>query len=96
MKIEKEKFCLENNTVANIRSKELHEHDVISIIPVQPHKQIYKVADNISQIEALRLCGYTAEEKKYFKIVNIKYKKFPCWQFWKRKKYVEKYYLEVL
>lgn len=96
MKIEKEKFCSENNSTIDKRMCELQEHDVISIIPKQPHKRVYKIADNLSQIEALRLCGYTAEEKKYFKIVKIDYKKFPWWQFWKRKKHVEKYYLEVL
>ena len=95
MKKEKEEFFSENNKEEQLAC-ELNKHDVISIIPKQPHKRIYKVADNISQIEALRLYGYTAEEKKCFKIVSIDYKKFPWWQFWKRKKYVEKYYLEVM
>ena len=95
MKKEKEEFFSENNK-EELRAYELNKNDVISIIPKQPHKRVYKVADNISQIEALRLCGYTAEEKKDFKIVKIDYKKFPWWQFWKRKKYVEKYYLEVM
>ena len=95
MKKEKEEFFSENNK-EELRAYELNKNDVISIIPRQPHKQVYKIADNLSQIEALRLCGYAAEEKKYFKIVKIDYKKFPWWQFWKRKIYVEKYYLEVL
>ena len=43
---------------------ELQEHDVISIITAQSHEQVYKVADNIFQIEVLRLCGYTAERKE--------------------------------
>lgn len=96
MKIEKEKFYSENNSTIDKRMCKLQEHDVISIVPSQPHKQAYKVTDSISQIEALRLYGYAAEEKKYFKIVKIDYKKYPWWQFWRRKKYVEKYYLEVL
>lgn len=96
MKIEKEKFYLKNNSTIDKRMCELQEHDVISIVPSQPHKQVYKVTDSLSQIEALRLYGYDAEEKKYFKIVKIDYKKYLWWQFWRRKKYVEKYYLEVL
>lgn len=95
MKKEKEEFFSENNK-EELHAYELNKNDVISIIPKQLHKRSYKVSDNISQIEALRLCGYGAEEKKYFKIVKIDYKKFPWWQFWKQKKYVEKYYLEVL
>lgn len=96
MKIEKEKFYSENNSTIDKRMCELQEHDVISIVPPQPHKQVYKVTDSISQIEALMLYGYAAEEKKYFKIVKNDYKKYPWWQFWRRKKYIEQYYLEVL
>ncbi len=65
MKIEKEEFYSENNSMIDKRMCELHEHDVISIIPKQPHKRVYKIADNISQIEALRLCGYTAKKERF-------------------------------
>lgn len=81
MKIEKEKFYLKNNSTIDKKMCELQKHDVISIVPSQPHKQVYKVTDSISQIEALRLYGYVAEEKKYFKIVKIDYKKYLWWQF---------------
>ena len=77
MKKEKEEFFSKNNYTIDKRMCELQEHDVISIVPSQPHKQVYKVTDSISQIEVLRLYGYAAEEKKYFKIVKIDYKKYP-------------------
>lgn len=47
MKKEKEEFFSENNK-EELRAYELNKNDVISIIPKQPHKRVYKIADNIS------------------------------------------------
>ena len=35
-------------------------------------------------------------EDKMLRVTEIKYVKFPWWKFWKRRKYVEKYHLEVI
>ncbi len=32
---------------------------------------------------------------KIFRVIEIKYVKFPWWKFWKRRKYVVAYYLEM-
>ena len=35
-------------------------------------------------------------EDKMFRVIEIKYAKFPWWKFWKKRKYVTEYYLEVM
>ena len=44
---------------------------------------------------ALRL-DRDKNEDKMLRVTEIKYVKFPWWKFWKRRKYVEKYHLEVI
>ena len=83
---------------------ELQQHDVISCRPPQPHKQKYKIGKHISVDElaeviygspVLRL-GRDKNEDKMLRVIEIKYVKFPWWKFWKRRKYVAWYYLEVM
>ena len=87
-----------------MRAYELRQHDVISYYPPQPHKQEYKLAEHISIDElaeamfgspALRL-DRDKNEDKILQVIEIKYVKFPWWKFWKRRKYVEKYHIEVI
>ena len=87
-----------------MRAYELRQHDVISYYPPQPHKQEYKLGEHISINElaeamfcspALRL-DRDKNEDKIFRVIEIKYVKFPWWKFWKRRKYVEEYHLEVM
>ena len=83
---------------------ELRQHDVISYRPPQPHKERYKIGKYISIDElaevmfgspALRL-ERDKNEDKMFRVIEIKYAKFPWWKFWKRRKYVAEYCLEVM
>lgn len=87
-----------------MRAYELQQHDVISYYPPQPHKQEYKLGQHISINElaetmfgspALRL-DRDKNEDKIFRVIEIEYVKFPWWKFWKRRKYVEEYHLEVI
>lgn len=89
-----------------MRAYELRQHDVISYYPPQPHKQEYKLGEHISiSIDelaeamfgsfALRLDG-DKNVDKILRVIEIKYVKFPWWKFWKRRKYVEVYHLEVM
>ena len=87
-----------------MRTCELQQNDVISYKPPQLHKQKYKIGEHISVDElneamfgshALRL-ERDKNEDKMFQIIEIKYVKFPWWKFWKRRKYVAEYYLEVM
>ena len=83
---------------------ELQQNDVISYQPPQLHKQKYKLGEHISIDElaetmfgspALRL-DRDENENKMLRVIVIKYMKFPWWKFWKRRKYVEEYHLEVM
>lgn len=87
-----------------MRVYELRQNDVISYYPPQPHKQEYKLGEHISIDElaeamfgspALRL-DRDKNEDKMFRVIEIKYVKFPWWKFWKRRKYVEEYHLELI
>lgn len=87
-----------------MRTYELRQHDVISYYPIQPHKQEYKLGELIFINElseamfdspALRL-DKNKNEDKIFRVIEIEYVKFQWWKFWKRRKYVEKYHLEVM
>ena len=79
---------------------ELRQHDIISYRPPQPHKQKYRIGKYISVDElAEEMCGSHALGKnrdKMFRVIEIKYVKFPWWKFWKRRKYVDAYYLEFM
>lgn len=44
---------------------------------------------------ALRL-DRDKNEDKMLRVIEIEYVKFPWWKFWKRRKYVEEYHLEVI
>ena len=66
---------------------ELQQNDVISYQPPQLHKQKYKLGEHIS-IDELA--------ETMLRVIEIKYMKFPWWKFWKRRKYVEEYHLEVM
>ena len=77
---------------------------MISYYHPQPHKQEYKLGEHISINElakvmfgspALRL-DRDKNEDKMLRVTEIKYVKFPWRKFWKRRKYVEKYHLEVI
>lgn len=83
---------------------ELQQHDVISYKPPQPHKQKYKIGKHISVDEldeamfglhALR-SERDKNEDKTLRVIEIKYVKFPWWKFWKKRKYVTEYHLEVM
>lgn len=83
---------------------ELRQHDIISCRPPQPHKQKYKIGKYISVDElaevmfdspALRLAR-DKNRDKMLRVIEIKYVKFPWWKFWKRRKYVAAYYLEIM
>lgn len=83
---------------------ELRQHDVISYKPLQPHKQKYKIGKHISIDEldeamfgshALRL-ERDKNEDKTLRVIEIKYVKISWWKFWKKRKYVTEYYLEVM
>lgn len=83
---------------------ELRQHDVISYKPPQPHKQKYKVGKYISVNELVEVTSGSPvlrlerdkNEDKMLRVNEIKYVKFPWWKFWKKRKYVAKYYLEVM
>ena len=70
----------------------------------QPPKHEYKLGEHISINElAEAMCGSSTlrldrdkNEDKMLRVTEIKYVKFPWWKFWKRRKYVEKYHLEVI
>ena len=87
-----------------MRTYELRQHDVISYYLPQPHKKKYQIGEHISINElaeamfgspVLRL-NRDKNEDKIFQVIEIEYVKFPWWKFWKRRKYVEKYHLEVI
>lgn len=87
-----------------MRAYELQQHDVISYYPPHPHKQEYKLGEHISINElaeamfgspTLRL-DRDKNEDKMLRVIEIKYVKFSWWKFWKRRKYVEEYHLEVM
>ena len=87
-----------------MRAYELRQNDVISYYPPQPHKQKYKLGEHISIDElaeamfsssALRL-DRDKNEDKILRVIEIKYVKFSWWKFWKKRKYVEEYHLEVM
>lgn len=87
-----------------MRAYELRHHDIISYCPPQLRKQEYKLGEHISIDElneamfdspALKL-DRNKNENKMFRVIEIKYVKFPWWKFWKRRKYVEEYHLEVM
>lgn len=73
-----------------MRVYELQQHDVISCRPLQPHKRKYKIGKYISVDELSEVMfGSPALGKnrdKMFRVIEIKYVKFPWWKFWKRKK----------
>lgn len=79
---------------------ELRQHDIISYRPPQPHKQKYRIGKYISVDELTEVMfGSPALGKnrdKMFRVIEIKYVKFPWWKFWKRRKYVAVYYLEFM
>lgn len=92
---------MENNTM---RAYELRQHDVISYYPLQLRKQEYKLGEHVSIDElaeamfglpALRL-DRDKNDDKMFRVIKIKYVEFSWWKFWKRRKYVEEYHLEVM
>ena len=67
-------------------------------------KQEYKLGEHISINElaeamfsspALRL-DRDKNEDKMLRVIEIEYVKFPWWKFWKKRKYVEEYHLEVM
>lgn len=103
MKVTYERF--DNSNQNNyIRAHQLYEHDVISYYPQQPHKKKYKIGQYVSIGEvaeamfnspALRL-DKDRNINTMFRVNGMKYIKFPWWQFWKRRKYVSVYYLEVI
>ena len=87
-----------------MRTYELRQHDVISYYPPQPHKKKYQIGEHISINElaeamfdspALRL-DRDKNENKMLRVIKIEYVKFPWWNFWKRRKYVKEYHLEVM
>ena len=87
-----------------MRAHELRQYDVISYRPPQPHKQEYKLGEHISidklaeamfSSPALRL-DRDKNVDKMIQVIEIKYVKFPWWKFWKRRKYIEEYHLEVM
>ena len=83
---------------------ELRQHDVISYRPPQPHKRKYKLGEYIlidELVEALFNSPALRLDKErnkdvVFRVIEINYVKFPWWKFWKRRKYVEEYQLEVM
>lgn len=87
-----------------MRTYELQQHDIISYYPPQLRKQEYRLGEYISIDElaearfdspALRL-DRDKNEDKILQVIEIKYVKFPWWKFWKRRKYVEEYHLELI
>lgn len=87
-----------------MRAYELQQNDVISYYPPQPHKKKYKLGEHIS-IDELAEAMFDSpvlkldrdkNEDKMLRVIKIKYVEFPWWKFWKRRKYVEGYYLEVM
>ena len=78
-----------------MRAYELRQHDVISYYHPQPHKQEYKLGEHIS-IDELAEAMFNSPALRLDKNIEIEYVKFPWWKFWKRRKYVEKYHLEVI
>lgn len=87
-----------------MKAYELQQNDVISYRPPQPHKQEYKLGQHVFVDElaeamfgslALRL-DTDKNENKMLRVIQIKYVKFPWWKFWKRRKYVEEYHLEIM
>lgn len=79
---------------------ELRQHDIISYRPPQPHKQKYKIGKYVSVDELAEVMfgspGLCKNRDKMFRVIEIKYVKFPWWKFWKRRKYVAAYYLEFM
>ena len=87
-----------------MRAYELRQHDVISYYPPQPHKKKYQIGEHISINElaeamfsspALRL-DKDRNIDTVFCVSGMEYVKFPWWQFWKIRRYVSVYYLEVI
>ena len=85
-------------------SYELQQNDVISYRPPQPHKQKYKLgeyiyidelAETMFSSPTLRL-DRDKNENKILRVIEIKYVNFHWWKFWKKRKYVEEYHLEVM
>ena len=56
---------------------------------------VYELVEATSGSPALRL-ERDKNEDKMLRVNGIKYVKFPWWKFWKKRKYVAKYYLEVM
>ena len=87
-----------------MRAYELQQHDVISYKPPQPHKQKYKIGKYISvdELDEAMFGSSTLKlerdknEDKMFRVVEIKYVKFPWRKFWKRRKFVTEYHFEVM
>lgn len=83
---------------------ELRQHDVISYKPTQPHKRKYQLGKYVSvdELDEAMFGSSTLKlerdknEDKMLRVIEIKYVKFPWWKFWKRRKYVTEYYLEVM
>lgn len=87
-----------------MKAYELRQHDVIFYQPLQPHKQKCKLGEHISinelaegmfNLSALRIDKERSKDVM-FRVIGINYVKFPYWKFWKRRKYVEEYCLEVI
>lgn len=91
---------------SRILSCQLQPHDVITIIPPYGTKKklklfeklpLWNVLDDISNFES-----WTADVLRknaascMSQVIQVDYKKFPWWQFWKKNKYIEKYYIEIV
>ena len=63
---------------------------VINVLVTTNRGMVTKV-----QRPALRL-DRDKNEDKMLRVIEIEYVKFPWWKFWKKRKYVEEYHLEVM
>ena len=85
-----------------MRVCELRQHNIISYYPSQLHKQKYKLGEYVSADDltetmfGLSISRFDKNEDKIFRVMKIKYVKFPWWKFWKRRKYVKSYHLEII
>lgn len=85
-----------------MRVCELRQHDIISYYPLQPHKQKYKFGEYVSTDDltetmlGLSTSKVNKNEDKIFRVIKIKYVKLSWWKFWKKRKYVKSYHLEVI
>lgn len=64
-------------------------------IQIGEHIFINELVEVMFGSPALRL-DRNKNENKILQVTEIKYVKFLWWKFWKRRKYVEKYHLEVI